>query len=114
MQTEENKNKPDIQWSNPYNNDHHYVNKYSRKAWPALLTGVLVCLFFTAFAIWRWLEFNSWEQEGGSFSMYALEWLLYKASGKWGEAVLLVSLGVICLIKGFGNWQKRKQLKEGK
>lgn len=80
----------------PLPNDHYeYVNKNSKRIWPEVVLGILLCLGLVAFGIWRWYEIGQFEQTGGTIKMHRLEWALYKAGGRW------LHLGFWLLCSGF-------------
>jgi hypothetical protein len=98
-------------WANP-NANYEYVNKNSKRIWPSVVFGSLICLGLLAFGIWRWYEIGQAEQTGAQISMNSLEWMLYKAGGRW------LNLGffcVVCVLAMFGiirNAQTRKRLRD--
>ncbi|WP_342648604.1 hypothetical protein [Mucilaginibacter sp. CSA2-8R] len=109
MAFEEHKNRK-LQFGNPYA-DYEYYGKHSRRTWPSLVFSVLIGLGLCYLAWQRWQALNLAEVMGGSVSITSIEWGVYKLSGKWGVAGLLVVLGVGLAWLGIYNYRRLENMK---
>lgn len=109
MAFEEHKNRK-VQYGNPYA-DYEYVNKGSKKTWPALLFSLILGLGLCYLAWYRYSEINMAEIMGDSLSMTTIEWGIYKISGKWGVSTLLVLFGIGFICLGIFNYRRLEKMK---
>ncbi|RYY26764.1 MAG: hypothetical protein EOP41_04355 [Sphingobacteriaceae bacterium] len=109
MAFEEHKNKK-IQFGNPYA-DYEYVNKGSKRTWPALVFSLVIGLGLCYLAYYRYSEINMAEIMGDSLSMTSIEWAIYKISGKTGVSVLLVFFGIGLMLLGIYNFKRLERMK---
>ncbi|RYE22339.1 MAG: hypothetical protein EOP42_24565 [Sphingobacteriaceae bacterium] len=109
MAFEEHKNRK-MQFGNPYA-DYEYVNKNSKRTWPALVFSLVIGLGMCYLAYYRYHNINMAEIMGDSISMTSIEWMIYKISGKWGVSTLLVIFGVGFICLGIYNFRRLEKMK---
>jgi uncharacterized membrane protein YjjP (DUF1212 family) len=110
MAFEEHKNRK-FQFGNPYE-DFEYVGKHSRLTWPSLVFFLLIGAGFCYLAWHRWHEINMAELMGGTISVTTIEWALYKISGKWGVASILLLFGIGMALLGIYNYNRLEKMKQ--
>ncbi|RYE33045.1 MAG: hypothetical protein EOP42_08750 [Sphingobacteriaceae bacterium] len=109
MAFEEHKNRK-VQFGNPYA-DYEYVNKNSKRTWPALVFSLVIGLGLCYLAYYRYQTINMAEIMGDSLSMTSIEWAIYKISGKMGVSVLLVVFGLGLIALGIYNFRRLEKMK---
>jgi uncharacterized membrane protein YidH (DUF202 family) len=109
MAFEEHKNRK-LQFGNPYA-DYEYYGKHSRRTWPSLVLCILLSAGLCYLAWNRWHELNMAEVMGDYVSVTTIEWALYKVSGKWGVALVLLLIGIGIGALGIYNYTRLEKMK---
>lgn len=109
MAFEEHKNRK-LQFGNPYA-DYEYYGKHSRRTWPSLVFCMLLGAGLCYLAWYRWHELNMAEVMGDYVSVTTIEWALYKVSGKWGVALVLLLIGIGFGALGIYNYRRLEKMK---
>lgn len=109
MAFEEHKNRK-VQFGNPYA-DYEYVNKGSKRTWPALVFSLVLGLGLCYLAYYRYQNINIAEIMGDSVSMTSIEWAIYKISGKFGVSILLIVFGIGFMCLGIYNFRRLEKMK---
>jgi len=109
MAFEEHKNRK-LQFGNPYA-DYEYYGKHSRQTWPSLVFCLLIGAGLCYLGWYRWHEINMAEIMGDTISLTSIEWLLYKISGKWSVASMLIIFGLGFMCLGVYNFRRLEKMK---